>query len=606
MILFIIQGIRGLNGKFNELSTVRNRLGIFSAVLYGKEWTRIRELRFNTEWYNISTPFLSRDGKRLYFASDKPDGYGGSDLYYCDWKNNYLTDPVNMGPEINTTGNESYPFITSAGELFFSSDGHKGMGGKDIFFSRLKDGKWIPPVRLDPPVNSPYDDFGIITDSLISEGYFSSGRDKTIDIYQFKTIIPQIFYTDAQKENQYCFRLRSEGKIEIDTLNIRYTWDFGDGKKAHGQVVTHCFPGPGTYKIKLDLIDRATGKLFFSMLAYDLELKDYEQPYISSPDVVEAGDPVDFDGMKSFLPGYDILSYSWDFGDGSRVLGKSVKHTFIKEGEFNVNLGLKIKSLTNGIISNTGVSKKITAVNTPREKVSLLVERAIADTLLPDISKYDNARIKTIYSAETEFDQGALFEIEIITSKTSIGPDNNIFEEIAGKYTIREVFDPKTDMYSYFADEQRNLMATYPAYSELIKMGFKDVRIRLKIIKDPVDKELFNLEKSFGTLTDNYIDSYNKLTGSGYFLLDQIIILMNRYPDIRLEVGVYTDNTGSTSRNLRLSQTRANVMVNYLINRGINAKRLVAKGYGSTRPVASNLSEKGREQNRRVDFTVIN
>ena len=173
-----------VQGKFSELSSGRNKLGIFYAVLEGKKWTKIRELRFNNEWYNVTTPYLSPDGKRLYFASDKPEGYGGSDLYYCDWKNDYWSDPVNLGPVINTTGNESYPFVNPAGELLFSSDGHPGLGGKDIFFSRPKDNDWLPPVRLDPPVNSQYDDFGIITDSLMSEGYFSSKGNKSVDIFQ--------------------------------------------------------------------------------------------------------------------------------------------------------------------------------------------------------------------------------------------------------------------------------------------------------------------------------------------------------------------------------------------------------------------------------------
>ena len=126
-----------VDGKLSELSSVRNKLGIFYAVFDGEEWTKIRELRINNEWYNVTTPWSLRDGKRLYFASDKPGGYGGSDLYYCQWNNDYWDEPVNLGPVINTKGNESYPFMNSAGEFFFSSDGHPGIGGKDIFFSTI-------------------------------------------------------------------------------------------------------------------------------------------------------------------------------------------------------------------------------------------------------------------------------------------------------------------------------------------------------------------------------------------------------------------------------------------------------------------------------------
>ncbi|MBN2863450.1 MAG: PD40 domain-containing protein, partial [Bacteroidales bacterium] len=209
-------------GNTREISSVRNRLGIFYAVNEGKNWTRIRELRFNNEWYNISTPWLSPDGKRLYFASDMPGGYGGTDLYYCQNRGDYWDEPVNLGSTVNTKGNEAYPFITPADEILFASDGHPGLGGKDIFYSRPVGDGWLLPVRLDPPINSTYDDFGIITDSLMSEGYFSSNRLKTADIYQFKTRFPQIFYATIQRENQYCFMFRDTGAIRVDTTNLRY------------------------------------------------------------------------------------------------------------------------------------------------------------------------------------------------------------------------------------------------------------------------------------------------------------------------------------------------------------------------------------------------
>ncbi len=91
-----------VDGKPKDVSSARNKLGIFYAVLEGNKWTNIHDLRFNSDSYNITTPYLSPDGKRLYFASDKPDGYGGSDLYYSEWKDNYWNNPVNLGPVINT------------------------------------------------------------------------------------------------------------------------------------------------------------------------------------------------------------------------------------------------------------------------------------------------------------------------------------------------------------------------------------------------------------------------------------------------------------------------------------------------------------------------
>jgi hypothetical protein len=358
--------------------------------------------------------------------------------------------------------------------------------------------------------------------------------------------------------------------------------------------------------VRLDIIDRGSGKVFFTKLIYTLELRDYEQPYINSPDVVVAGDQVDFDGLKSFLPGYTILSYSWDFGNGSRIQGESVKYTFKQSGEYNVNLGLKLQSVSTGVIHNTGVTKKITVLNTNQERTAYLAKKASVKITLSDIRKFDNANIITEYSAEEDFKKDALFSIVLLSSKSRISLNSIAFRNLPDKYVLKEVYEPKSGLYSYVADEQMNLMSTYLAFRELAGQGFKDVQIKLSVIKDPIERELLILEKNYGILMDNYFDSYGQLKSSAYLMLDQIVILMNRNPDIKLEIGVHTDNLGMPANNLTISQTRARVMVNYLINRGINGNRLIAKGYGGVKPVASNIYERDRRLNRRVDFRIIN
>lgn len=594
-----------VNSNLRDILSPRNKLGLFSAILVGEEWTKVRELRINNEWYNVITPWLSPEGKRLFFASDKPGGFGGSDLYFSYWKGDYWDDPINLGPVINTKGNETYPFINPAGELFFSSDGHPGFGGKDIFYSRLEDTSWIAPVQLDAPVNSKYNDFGIITDSLLNEGYFSSDRDKTIDIFHFKTNSPQIFYTKVQKANNYCFIFSDGEAIVVDTLFLKYTWDFGDGKKTSGRVVNHCLPGPGIYSVKLDIIDRSTGNLFFSKLAYKLDLRDYVQPYINSPDASVPGELIDFNGLKSYLPGYKILNYLWDFGDGSRIEGESVKHAFKEKGVFQVNLGLTLKSDSTGIIHKTGVTKKIVIMNDQKERVAFLAKNSSIKPELSEIGKYSNAYINTLYSAEAEFKLDAVFQVELISSKTKIGLNANVFRNVPKKYEVKEAHNQESGTYSYFIDEQLNLMATYFTYKEITGYGFKDARIRIEILKDPPEKELNNLKRIFGILTDSYFDNNNRLTSNAYLLLDQIVKIMNKYPGLRLEIDVHTDNTGSVESKLLLSQNYAQIISNYLINKGIESRKVIAKGFGGSRPVAPNFLAKDRSLNRRIDFTIV-
>jgi outer membrane protein OmpA-like peptidoglycan-associated protein len=591
--------------RLTSAPNARNKLGIFYAVFNGKDWIKIRELRINNEWYNVTEPSLSPDGKRLYFASDKPGGFGGYDLYYCQWKGSYWDNPVNLGPAINTSGNEVYPFINPAGELFFSSDGHPGLGGLDIFYSRLKDDKWLKPVLLDSPINSEFDDFGIVTDSLISCGYFSTNRNKSFDIFQFKTNFPQIFYSEVQKENQYCFMFKDTGTIEVDTLNFEYLWNFGDGKKSSGASVVHCFKGTGRYNVKLDIIERRTGSLFFSKLSYNLILKDFEQPYTNSPDIVVRGDSVEFDGLKSYLPGYKVLNYSWDFSDGTKLQGERVKHSFAESGEFMVNLGLTLRSDFTGKIHKTGSSKKVLVLNKSEEKTALLAKNAALTTSFPDVQKYPNAHIETLYSAENELKKDAIFQVELLSSKTKTGTGNNYFLHVPKGYSVKEVYDPDDNSYHYIVDQQLEIMSLYTTYLEMSKNGYKNVHVRLSLVEDPAEKELYEFMKNFGNQSDLYFDINNKFTSAAYIFLDQIIRIINKYPEIKIEVGVFTDNLDTHENNITSSQQRASMIVNYLITRRINSKRLIAKGYGEAKPVAPNYLEINRRLNRRIEFTIV-
>ncbi|HKK41247.1 MAG TPA: PKD domain-containing protein [Bacteroidales bacterium] len=594
-----------VSSKFKDILDQRNYLGIFYAVFVDGKWQRIRDLRINNEWYNVTTPFLSPDGKRLYFASDKPGGYGGSDLYYSEWKDDRWNDPVNLGPVINTTGNESYPFVSSTGELFFSSDGHPGHGGKDIYFSIRYDTTWTKPVDLDAPVNSSFDDFGITTDAEMNEGYFSSNRDRTIDIFHFRTISPQALYNIPQKENEYCFIFSDTGDMVIDTLNLKYVWNFGDGSRAYSAKTHHCYKQPGNYSVKLDVVDRATGNLFFSKLSYKLKLTDYIQPYITSVDYALTGEVIAFDGLKSSLPGYKILSFTWDFGDGTKGTGVSINHAYRREGTYTVNLGLTIQSEATGFIRRTGITKTIRIFDNNKAKVEYMKNNSNGSTELKNIMDYENAGINILFSAESKITKDAVFWVRLFAPGKKLYYSNPVFDRVPKKYRLTEKFNPEDSTYSYCVDQQMSIMATYPAYKELLQLGYKDVSVQLLELKDPAEKELFNLKQINGTFADDYFDQADHLTTNAYIMLDQIVKLMNRYPSVRMEIDVHTDSQGLATDNIKLSQTRAQLLASYMISRGIQSNRLVVQGFGSSKPIASNMYEKDRKLNRRIDFLII-
>jgi len=595
-----------VEGNFKLLSTYRNKLGLFYAVPEAKGWGKVREIRFNTEWFNITMPCLTHDGKRLYFASDKPDGIGGLDIYYSNWKNGYWEDPVNLGPEVNTLGNETYPFINETGELFFTSDGRGGPGGKDIYVTKQKGIGWFEPVALAAPMNSEYDDFGIVTSPTMNEGYFSSDRSgRSVDIYKFTSNMLQIWFSEPQKENIYCFSISDTGVIEVDTLRLQYIWDFGDNTKMYGTKVQHCFAGPGKYSIALDINDRRTGSSYFRKQTYDIEIIDFDQPYITSPVYAVTGSTVEFDGMKSYCPGYAVTGYYWDLGDGTQKSGASARHTYTRSGEYTVRLGLMLRSTSTGDVLKRAVTKKIRVFGTGQEMDSFLAARQASGPEVLDLRQFENVRISSSFSAEEDYKKEAVFQVEILSSKTKMELTNPIFRSVPSKYSIREIHYPEQGTYSYVVDQQMSLMAAFPAYTEMLGSGFNGTTVRLSVLNDPAERELNVLKKNYGVMTDTYFDSRNRLVTNAYLMLDQVVMLMNKYPGIKLEIGVHTDNQGVAGTLLTLSQTRAQVIVNYLINRGISGSRLTAKGYGGTRPVAPNTGWLERRQNRRVEFIVI-
>ncbi len=591
--------------RTSQLMGLRNKLGIFSAVRAGENWVNIREFRFNSEWYNVTTPCLAHDGQRLYFSSDKPGGYGGFDIYYSQWKKGNWDDPVNLGPNVNTKGNESYPFINTAGELFFSSDGHKGLGGKDIFVTKQYLSGWYPPVRLDAPVNSEYDDFGLVTDLLANQGYFSSGMGKTIDIYQFKSNRFQFWFSGLQKANMYCFSVSDTGSIRVDTNRLEYVWDLGDGSKTVGNKAKHCFNGPGHYNISLDIVDKTTGLLFFRKLTYDLEVVDIDQPFINSVDIAVKGESIAFDGLKSKCPGYTITGFYWDFGEGSYGTGENVNHKFANAGEYEVSMGLVLKSDANGHFEKRVVSRKIRVLNDIQEKASYTTE--ISENQNPaDIYDNKNIKIKGYYSAGAELLKESVFQVVIFSSQARISSTSSFTGKIPENYKVKEIFDLDQGLYSYVVDQQMNLMFAYPAYNDMIAAGFNDTRIRLYTLRDPAEKELYNLINKYGNLCDSYFDSGNKLLTNGILMLNQIAILMVKYPGITIEIGVHSDMQGDPARNKWISRSRAQMMVNYLVGTGMDVKRLKVTGYGGTRPVVVNTKEDDMNFNERVDFSISN
>lgn len=180
-----LDGKKGIDG--NEITLIK----IYKASFENEEWTKITELPFNSDLYSVAHPALSADEKTLYFVSDMPGTMGQSDIFKVkiNEDGSYGT-PENLGNAINTEGKETFPFVTDENELYFASDGHPGLGGLDIFVSKLNsDGNSIGEIQnLGDGANSPKDDFAYLIDTKSRKGFVTSNRgggQGFDDIYKF-------------------------------------------------------------------------------------------------------------------------------------------------------------------------------------------------------------------------------------------------------------------------------------------------------------------------------------------------------------------------------------------------------------------------------------
>jgi len=183
------------------------------------EWSELVPFPYNGESYNVGQATFSPDQKGIYFTSDQPGGFGGTDIYFSEKVNGQWQKPVNLGENVNTALDEMFPYINHENTLYFSSKGHFGLGGLDIFKIRLTEENQ-KATNLGYPINSSADDFGIIEHKNSQSGYFSSNRDGFVD---------RVFKWEGSKEfeKHYAYKLlgnilkaKTEEQIEGAEIEI--------------------------------------------------------------------------------------------------------------------------------------------------------------------------------------------------------------------------------------------------------------------------------------------------------------------------------------------------------------------------------------------------
>ena len=346
-------------------------------------WTEPKRLPVNTPNNWDGTPYFSRDGKYLYFASDRKGGRGGLDLYKSQFKDGKFSKPRNLGKKYNTFGNEMFPYEHEDGSFYLASDGLVGYGGLDLFKVVANKETKKPegnPINMGKSVNTVYDDFGIMYTSRF-EGYLSSNREGGLgsdDIYKFTEEIIPFYFLDLEVTGK-----AGENKTGLDHAGITFNEDdvevetnFTDDKGHY----KHQLHKDGHYEIKVEKDSFFTQTLVFNLDKAEIAKneKNEDGDYIIKEYVQlkKFGDKESYD-VKEL--GYDIKDILYDLGsyeireDASKELDKLIgfmqdnpgitielgSHTDSRDSEAN-NFLLSTKraeSAVNYIVENGDVVK---------------------------------------------------------------------------------------------------------------------------------------------------------------------------------------------------------------------------------------------------------
>jgi outer membrane protein OmpA-like peptidoglycan-associated protein len=259
--------------KTDTLNTVL--LKIYKATYDGKKWTNVIELPFNSDNFSCAHPALSPNEKELYFSSNRPGNKGMSDIYkIAILENDTFGEPENLGDVINTEGRETFPFITQDNVLIFASDARAGLGGLDMYYVHL-DSENKEIKTFGQPINSSFDDFGLIYKDQIQDGFFTSNRLEDNkgkdDIYRFKELeIPKIFKINAIVQDE-----ATNQPVEAIVVLLDGKFEVPDLEQQKNYFVTITHPDYETYEGPIAFKEKNTN-LEFKLKKKVLELSEVD------------------------------------------------------------------------------------------------------------------------------------------------------------------------------------------------------------------------------------------------------------------------------------------------------------------------------------------
>jgi outer membrane protein OmpA-like peptidoglycan-associated protein len=544
------------NGKVGTDDEGVMKLKIYNVKKDGKGWGKEESLPFNSDEYSCAHPSLNEEGTKLYFASDMPGGFGGMDIYVSELESGRWGPPVNLGPGINTEGHELFPFYHKNGRLYFASDGHMGLGGMDIIYVDDKgNGQWTAPENFGSPINSKDDDFCLVLNEDGTCGFFSSdrqggsGRD---DVYSFTKM--------AAPLKVYVYDAVTLGALEGATVvadSLNKTLKTGkDGRTSVEMKFNTCSN-------------------------FNATLEGYE--------------PNSKKGCVADASGKDnnILEIP---------LQKVLKHT-IEGVVFDESTKLPLAGAT---VTLLGGKEPQTAVTDATGKYAFPLEKDICYSVKGEKEKYlAHSTPDTICTKGLTADKNFLVNLNLQPTTVDVTkqPTDAVVTQVEDLPKNPEpgklYKDPKTGDY---------VVNDKPADGTYNGKTYKNGKVQNPGFEQsptgPVDGIVSYLLHIYYDFDQAFI------RGESTPELEKLHKMLKDNSNYIVEIASHTDARGSNGYNNRLSQRRAEAVVRWLVDHGIERDRLVPRGYGesmSTNKCINQIpcSEKEHQMNRRTEFRVL-
>jgi outer membrane protein OmpA-like peptidoglycan-associated protein len=550
----------------------KSKLRIFESNLEKGKWSKRRKLAFCNGAFNYTHPYLNPRKDTLYFASDRPGGFGGFDLYYSVHQNGTWSEPINMGATINSDRNDLFPFYNGI-QFVFSSDRAFGMGKLDLYSYRIAENEVI---HLGLPFNSEADDF-TYTAVDKEKGYFASNRDGNDEIYLYQELFPSFQDCETYMKDPFCFTFFEETDELDEELDLEYVWNFGDGAGAKGKEARHCFAGYGEYLVELNIVDRTTSEVFYNQTSYPFAIEHSKRLHIEGADTIPTSFPVTFTGENSQLEGYEIKRFFWELDGGQLRVSDTNRFTFTceKEGVHQITLGVIARA-------NDGTGEKQFCVTK-----SFVVVKGIKPVIaanLPSVKSWETSKPVSDY-------QYTLF-LGVSDTLVNMGSINN-----KDSLRIQPVGD-SLYLYSMGISNQKNTFLE--EYRMAQEMGFSSSQVT-----ETKDGMLIQTDKlahtnlvEVGNILDNRIKKEQVITSFEIFYDFDVFELTKRNrqqiqelafdhkstANRKILISSFTDVKGKNEYNLKLSKKRSLAVQDELVKNGFPIEQIELEYYGKRVP----------------------